>query len=122
MHAGTESEAASRRVGYVRPTCAACAAERIPVADGEAKSEAKGEAMSDAGAGLRTAAAPLLVNGDERVLALPCTVAGLLDQLGLAGKRVAVSVDRNVIPRSRHGEAIVHRGDRVEILEAVGGG
>jgi sulfur carrier protein len=117
MVVGIESEAAARRVGYVRPTCAAIAAERIPVADGEVKSGAR------SGAGARPrAAATLVVNGDERVLDLPCTVAVLLDQLGLAGKRVAVSVDRSVIPRSRHPEAIVRAGDRVEILEAVGGG
>lgn len=65
---------------------------------------------------------PLSVNGVETVLALPCTIAGLLAHLELAGKRVAVSVNRTVVPRSRHAEAIVRAGDRVEILEAVGGG
>ncbi len=64
----------------------------------------------------------LSVNGVETVLALPCTIAILLAQLELAGKRVAVSVNRAVVPRSRHAEALVQAGDRVEILEAVGGG
>jgi len=70
------------------------------------------------------AASPALlhVNGEPRSLPLPCSVADLLDRLGLGGKRVAVSVDPHVIPRSRPAEATVRAGDRVEILEAVGGG
>ncbi len=50
------------------------------------------------------------------------SVSDLLERLGMQGKRVAVSVNRSVIPRSRHGEARVQAGDRIEILEAVGGG
>jgi len=49
-------------------------------------------------------------------------VAELLAQLGMQGKRVALSINRSVIPRSRHPEATVRAADRVEILEAVGGG
>lgn len=64
----------------------------------------------------------LLVNGRDRRLPLPCSVSALLERLDLGGKRVAVSVNREVIPRSRHGEALVRAGDRIEILEAVGGG
>lgn len=64
----------------------------------------------------------VLVNGESLQGPLPCTVTALLARLELAGKRVAVSINRGVVPRSRHGEALVHAGDRVEILEAVGGG
>lgn len=66
--------------------------------------------------------ASLLVNGVDIVAPLPCTVAALLARLEMGGKRVAVSINRNVVPRSQHSEAVVHAGDRVEILEAVGGG
>lgn len=66
--------------------------------------------------------ATLLVNGVEFVLPLPCTVAALLARLGMGGKRVAVAIDRAVVPRSRHAEALVVPGSRIEILEAVGGG
>ncbi len=66
--------------------------------------------------------ATVLVNGVDVGLRAPCSVADLLDQLGMQGKRVAVSINRSVIPRSRHGEARVCAGDRIEILEAVGGG
>ncbi|MFO0691481.1 MAG: sulfur carrier protein ThiS [Myxococcota bacterium] len=64
----------------------------------------------------------MLVNGAELALPLPCTVAELLERLELGGKRVAVSVNRTVVPRSRHPEVRVEAGDRIEILEAVGGG
>jgi len=62
------------------------------------------------------------VNGRPRRLPEGCTVAALLDELGSRGRRVAVAVNRDVVPRSRHGEATLADGDRVEILEAVGGG
>ncbi len=69
-----------------------------------------------------TGEATVLVNGVEVGLRAPCSVADLLGQLGMQGKRLAVSINRNVIPRSRHPEARVGAGDRIEILEAVGGG
>ena len=42
--------------------------------------------------------------------------------LGMEGKRVAVALNRDVVPRSEYGSAPVADGDRIEILEAVGGG
>jgi thiamine biosynthesis protein ThiS len=64
----------------------------------------------------------VFVNGDSVVVARGCTVVGLLETLGLAGKRVAVAVNRDVVPRSRFSDAVLAAEDRVEILEAVGGG
>lgn len=64
----------------------------------------------------------LFVNGDPRTLRLPCSVADLLETLGMSGRRVAVAVNRNVVLRSRYIEAELANGDRIEILEAVGGG
>jgi sulfur carrier protein len=64
----------------------------------------------------------LLVNGESRAVPAGCTVAGLVELLGLAGRRVAVAVNRDVIPRSAFGSRELASGDRVEILEAVGGG
>ena len=84
----------------------------------------KRDPMSEQGSERDLAAgeAGVLVNGVERALRVPCSVADLLAQLGMQGKRVAVSINRHVIPRSRHSEAPVGAGDRIEILEAVGGG
>lgn len=83
---------------------------------------AKNEVMTQSEGGQVVPDGSLLVNGVEWVVPLPCTVAALLARLELAGKRVAVAIDRNVVPRSRYAEAQVFPGSRVEILEAVGGG
>ena len=64
----------------------------------------------------------LQVNGEPHRVAAGCTVAELLTTLSLAGKRVAVAVNREVVPRSTFGSHALADGDRVEILEAVGGG
>jgi sulfur carrier protein len=64
----------------------------------------------------------LLVNGEPRELPRGATVAQLVEALGLGGRRVAVAVNRDVVPRSAFAGHPLARGDRVEILEAVGGG
>jgi sulfur carrier protein len=64
----------------------------------------------------------VLVNGDERAVRRGATVAELLGQLGLAGRRLAVAVNRDVVPRSGYAARRLAAGDRIEILEAVGGG
>lgn len=62
------------------------------------------------------------VNGEPRALRPGTTVAELLKELGLAGRRVAVAVNREVVPRSSFGSRAIAPDDRIEILEAVGGG
>ena len=52
----------------------------------------------------------------------PGTVADLVRQLGLGGKRIAVERNGEVVPKSRHSETPVGEGDRFEIIVAVGGG
>lgn len=64
----------------------------------------------------------ILLNGEQRAIPDGCSVAQLIAELGLEGRRVAVAVNRDIIPRSRFATATVAAGDRVEILEAVGGG
>ena len=64
----------------------------------------------------------VFVNGDSTPDVPGCTIDGLLETLGLAGRRVAVAVNRQVVARSRHGAVVLAADDRVEILEAVGGG
>jgi thiamine biosynthesis protein ThiS len=64
----------------------------------------------------------LRVNGEPRTVPEGCTVEGLLRRLGLDPKRIAVAVNRDVVPRSRFPARPLVAGDRVEILEAVGGG
>jgi sulfur carrier protein len=64
----------------------------------------------------------LLVNGEPRDVPAGCTVEDLIARLGLERRRVAVAVNRDVIPRSHFEAHGLASGDRVEILEAVGGG
>ena len=52
----------------------------------------------------------------------PCTVQELVDRLALDRRRIAVAVNRDVVPRSAFSGRALAMGDRVEILEAVGGG
>ncbi|MBD3658073.1 MULTISPECIES: sulfur carrier protein ThiS [Marinobacter] len=62
------------------------------------------------------------VNGD--ILELPdgATISALVEQLELAGKRLAVEVNEDIVPRSRHAEYRLSAGDRVEVVHAIGGG
>ena len=64
----------------------------------------------------------LLVNGESRTVPDGCTVEELLRGLGFDRRRIAVAVNRNIVPRSRFATHPLGAGDRVEILEAVGGG
>ena len=64
----------------------------------------------------------LLVNGEPRSVAAGCTVEALVRELGLERRRIAVAVNRDVVPRSGYDVQLLAAGDRVEILEAVGGG
>jgi len=64
----------------------------------------------------------IMVNGSPRDVPSGTRVRGLLDELGVGGRRVAVAVNRTVVPRSVYETHPLAAGDRVEILEAVGGG
>jgi sulfur carrier protein len=46
----------------------------------------------------------------------------LLDSLNLQNKRYAVEINREIIPRSKHSSYLLSENDRIEIVEAVGGG
>lgn len=64
----------------------------------------------------------IFVNDQARSVADGMTVAGLLDELGLTRKFVAVEVNLQLVPRQRHAEHRLAAGDRVEIVTLVGGG
>ena len=64
----------------------------------------------------------ITLNGDPHVVADGATVASLIEQLDLAGKRLAVEVNEEVVPRSHHAERRLANGDQVEIVHAIGGG
>jgi len=64
----------------------------------------------------------ILLNGSRRELPAALTVAELLTELQLTGKRVAVECNGEIVPRSRHGSQTVQADDQIEIVHAIGGG
>ncbi|NQD35742.1 sulfur carrier protein ThiS [Permianibacter sp. IMCC34836] len=64
----------------------------------------------------------IVLNGQTHELEADLTVADLLSREQLAGKRVAVELNGDILPRSRHGEQRLQPGDRIEIVHAIGGG
>jgi sulfur carrier protein len=62
------------------------------------------------------------VNGAAHRPEQAVNLSALLERLQMAGKKVAVEKNGEIVPRSRHGETVVHDGDRLEIVVAVGGG
>jgi sulfur carrier protein len=62
------------------------------------------------------------INGERRQLDHPLNCAELLARLDLAGKRVALERNGEIVPRSRFAVERLAEGDRLEIVVAVGGG
>ena len=70
----------------------------------------------------RSTAPCVLVNGRAVPWASGMTVASLVAEMGLGGKRIAVERNGEVVPKSRHAEVALAAGDKLEIVGAVGGG
>jgi sulfur carrier protein len=64
----------------------------------------------------------LVINGEPRQFPSPLSLAQLVDSLSLAGKRIAIEKNGEIVPRSQYGETPLLDGDRMEIVVAVGGG
>lgn len=64
----------------------------------------------------------IVFNGEPLQVDEAATVADLLATAGLAGRRVAVEINRSIVPRSRHDQQALAPGDRVEVVHAIGGG
>jgi sulfur carrier protein len=64
----------------------------------------------------------IVLNGQERDIAAAISLAQLLETTGYVNRRVAVEVNREIVPRSQYGERVLNAGDRVEIVHALGGG
>ena len=62
------------------------------------------------------------VNGAAQRFEQPIPVSDLLAQMSLAGKKLAVERNGEIIPRSAHASTLLADGDALEIVVAVGGG
>ena len=65
----------------------------------------------------------LMLNGVATDVAMESgTIADVVAAMGLGGKRIAIEMNGEIVPRSRYATTRVARGDRLEIVGAVGGG
>ncbi len=64
----------------------------------------------------------ITVNDKPLTLADDSSVLDLVEQLGLAGKRIAIEINEDIVPRSSYGTTTLKTGDRIEIVHAIGGG
>ena len=64
----------------------------------------------------------IALNGEEREVAPATSLLELLEATGHAQRRIAVEVNREIVPRSRYAEHVLAQDDRIEIVHAIGGG
>lgn len=64
----------------------------------------------------------ITINGEPRRVAAVLSVAGLVAELGLNPKKVAVERNLEIVPRSTHADVMLVDGDQLEIVHFVGGG
>ncbi|MGA9341278.1 MAG: sulfur carrier protein ThiS [Rhodanobacteraceae bacterium] len=64
----------------------------------------------------------ILLNGEPRQCPAGSSVSDLLALAGFAERKVAVEINRTIVPRSQHAGRKLSDQDRVEIVQAIGGG
>ena len=64
----------------------------------------------------------IIVNGEEISIPEDPNIQDLIAELGLKNKRIAIEVNETIIPKSKHQSYLLKSSDRVEIINAVGGG
>ena len=64
----------------------------------------------------------VLINGESQIFEQEMSISALLQQSGLAGKRIAVEINESIVPKSQHADTLLQDGDRIEIIHAIGGG
>lgn len=62
------------------------------------------------------------LNGEPFELDDGASIADLIARLDLSGRRLAVELNLEIVPRSQHAATILNDGDRVEVVHAIGGG
>ena len=64
----------------------------------------------------------ITINGAARQIQQTLNLTQLLEEMQLAGKRVAVERNGEIVPRSQYGATVLQPNDQLEIVVAVGGG
>jgi sulfur carrier protein len=64
----------------------------------------------------------ILLKGEPKIVPADSTAAHLIEILELSGKRLAVEINEEIVPRSQYATYRLQAGDRIEIVHAIGGG
>jgi len=64
----------------------------------------------------------IVLNGSDREIPENLSAGALLVNLGLAGKRLALEINQEIVPRSTFDTRMLRPGDQIEIVQAIGGG
>ncbi len=64
----------------------------------------------------------IYLNGEAQQVSENTTMSELIQQLSLGDQRFAVEVNQELVPRSSFGQHQLQPGDRVEVVQAIGGG
>ena len=62
------------------------------------------------------------INGEAKIIDPETTLAGLIDQLGMQPRYLAVERNLELVPRNEHADCVLQQNDRLEIVTLVGGG
>ena len=64
----------------------------------------------------------LQINGEEREFSGERSLAALIEEMAMKSDRVAVELNREIVPRAKWSETMLQDGDRLEVVHFVGGG
>jgi sulfur carrier protein len=64
----------------------------------------------------------VIINGEGHTFNDGILLSTLLTQLEISGKRIAVEINESIVPKSQHDATVIHQGDKIEIIHAIGGG
>lgn len=65
----------------------------------------------------------IIVNGNPKTFEIDhMTIADLVSELKIVGKRIAVECNGEIVPKSHYGQSFLNEGDKLEVVGAVGGG
>ncbi|ANG64488.1 thiamine biosynthesis protein ThiS [Marinobacterium aestuarii] len=62
------------------------------------------------------------INGQATRIPEGHSLTDLIEQLGLSGRRLAIELNAEIVPRTAHATVTLNNNDRVEIVHAIGGG
>ncbi len=64
----------------------------------------------------------IIINGEDKSIPADFTVSNLIEHLSLENKRLAIEVNLEIVPKSNYDQCKLSRGDKIEIVHAIGGG